>query len=172
MMRLTDCAKDGTLAYIAMGSNLGDREYYLREAVNRLAQESRIQVIAESSLYETEPVGYTEQGAFLNQVIAVRTTMTAHDLLYLLLDTERDLGRTREIRFGPRTLDLDLLLYGNDVIHTKDLIVPHPRMEERAFVLIPLTDVASRIDSERAVYYENLLMQTPGKEGVVRWKKV
>lgn len=172
MMLRSEYAGEGTLAYIAMGSNLGDREYYLREAVNRLSQEARLQVIAESMLYETEPVGYTDQGAFLNQVIVVRTTMTAHELLHLLLDTERDLGRTRDIRFGPRTLDLDLLLYGNDVIHTEDLIVPHPRMEERAFVLVPLTDVASRIDSERAVYYQDLLKHTPGKDGVVQWKKV
>lgn len=156
-------------AYIGLGTNIGDRDRHLRDAIALLAQRRGIRVQRVSAVYETDPVGYTEQPAFLNMVAVLRTDLPAEELLDELLDIERSLGRTRDIRWGPRTIDLDLLLYGNAKIKTERLDVPHPRMTERAFVLIPLLDV---IDfepfAERGALRE-LVAQTEGKDGVKRW---
>ena len=158
-----------TVAYISLGSNIGDRAYYLTEAVSRLDAHPQIQMIGSSSIYETEPVGYTDQDSFLNKVVAVCTTLTSHELLSYMLQVEIELGRTRDIRWGPRTLDLDLLLYGKEQINTADLILPHPRMEERAFVLIPLIEVMNLVDAEHAALYQSILNTCHGKEGVMLW---
>ena len=130
-------------AYIALGSNIEPTVDYLtkaRELINRLDE---IEIVDASQLYLTEPVGYTDQAAFLNQVVAVETTLSAHALLQAIQSIEQQLGRKRDIRWGPRTIDLDILLYGEAHIVTDDLIVPHPRMTERAFVLVPLSDITT-----------------------------
>ena len=131
----------GVSAYLGIGSNLGDRLENLREAVRDLARTPGIRVVRSSSVYETSPVGGPEQGDFLNAVIEIETELKPHVLLEALQRIENDLGRVRDERFGPRTLDLDLLLYGDHVIDDPDLTVPHARMHERAFVLVPLTEL-------------------------------
>jgi 2-amino-4-hydroxy-6-hydroxymethyldihydropteridine diphosphokinase len=131
-------------AYVGLGSNLGDREQTLRGAVGALAEHPRIEVVAVSSLIDTEPVGYTAQPRFLNGVAALETELSARELLELLLEVERRFGRSRENvpLQGPRTLDLDLLVYGTAEIEEPGLRVPHPRLHERGFVLEPLAEVA------------------------------
>ncbi|HEU6445363.1 MAG TPA: 2-amino-4-hydroxy-6-hydroxymethyldihydropteridine diphosphokinase [Gaiellaceae bacterium] len=130
------------LVYVALGANLGDREGTIRTALRRLDSHEQIEVERVSSLRETDPVGYEEQPPFLNGVARLRTDLEPRELLTLLLDLERDLGRTRHgPRFGPRTIDLDILLYGDRIIDEPGLRVPHPRMGERAFVLEPLAEL-------------------------------
>jgi 2-amino-4-hydroxy-6-hydroxymethyldihydropteridine diphosphokinase len=130
------------LVYVALGANLGDREGTIRTALRRLDGHEQIEVERVSSLRETDPVGYEEQPPFLNGVARLRTDLEPRELLTLLLDLERDLGRTRHgPRFGPRTIDLDILLYGDRIIDEPGLRVPHPRMGERAFVLEPLAEL-------------------------------
>jgi 2-amino-4-hydroxy-6-hydroxymethyldihydropteridine diphosphokinase len=130
-----------TVAFIGLGSNLGDREENVRAALERL---SELGPLRASTVRETDPVGLTEQPMFLNAVAEVRTDLPARELLASLLAIERDLGRDRTVeqRWGPRTIDLDLLLYGGDVIDEPGLTVPHPRLAERLFVLEPLHELA------------------------------
>jgi 2-amino-4-hydroxy-6-hydroxymethyldihydropteridine diphosphokinase len=126
-------------AFVAMGSNLGDRPQILRGALARL--EAELTVLAVSRVYETDPVGVVDQPAFLNLVVGVETTLTPENLLQLLLRIEAEFGRVRVQRWGPRTLDLDLLAYENETRAGPDLELPHPRMFERAFVTVPLREV-------------------------------
>ncbi len=128
-------------AYVALGANLGDRESSLREALSKLVSESGIELQAISRVYETAPVGYKDQPSFLNLVVRVWTQRTPLELLRRLLEIEQEMGRVRDIRFGPRIIDLDLLLVGETKMDTPELTLPHPRMGERAFVLVPLRDV-------------------------------
>ncbi len=131
-------------AYIGLGGNLDDRATYLERAVEALREESGIEVVAVSSFRETEPVGLREQPRFLNAAVAVETALSAPDLLARLLAIERSLGRQRTgPRFGPRTIDLDLLLYGQETIDEPGLTVPHPRLAERRFALEPLAELDS-----------------------------
>ena len=132
-----------TKAYVGLGANLGDREEMLQRAVELLAAEPGIEVVAVSSLRETEPVGYVDQPAFLNGACAVETELSPHDLLDRLLAIERALGRERGKgpRWGPRTIDLDLLLYGQETVEEPGLTVPHPRLSERPFALEPLVEL-------------------------------
>ncbi|SMO80607.1 2-amino-4-hydroxy-6-hydroxymethyldihydropteridine diphosphokinase [Melghirimyces algeriensis] len=129
------------IAYIGLGSNLGRRMANLEEAVDRLHHREGVHVTRLSPVYETAPVGYVNQPDFLNACAEIKTTLSPMDLLHTLLDVERELHRVRVMRWGPRTIDLDLLLYGDQIIQTEDLTVPHPRMTERPFVLIPLADL-------------------------------
>ena len=132
-----------TRAYIGLGANLGDRERTLRAAVDVLAGEEGVEVVAVSTLRETEPVGVGEQPPYLNGVAALDTTLGARELLDRLLAVEQRFGRVRVPgEHGPRTLDLDLLLYGEEVIDEPELRVPHPRLHERRFVLEPLLELA------------------------------
>ena len=131
---------DATTAYVSLGANLGDRLATLREAVRCLGDLGKVTGV--SSLYETDPVGYEEQPAFLNAVVALHTALDASSLVRALLSIEASLGRTRSFRNAPRTLDLDLLLLGDAVVATDDVHVPHPRLQERAFVLAPLVELA------------------------------
>jgi 2-amino-4-hydroxy-6-hydroxymethyldihydropteridine diphosphokinase len=132
-----------TRAYVGLGANLGDRERTLREAVDTLAAEDRIEVVAVSTLRETEPVGVGAQPLFLNGAAELETSLTARDLLDRLLAVEQRFGRVRiQDEHGPRTLDLDLLLYGDEAIEEPGLTVPHPRLHERRFVLEPLAELA------------------------------
>ena len=135
-------------AYVGLGSNLGDREQTLRAAIGALAASPSVEVVAVSSLIDTEPVGYTAQPRFLNGVAALETELSARELLELLLEVERRFGRQRDgvPPQGPRTLDLDLLVYGTAEIEEPGLRVPHPRLHERGFVLEPLAEVAPGLE--------------------------
>jgi len=129
-------------AFVGIGSNLGDREATLRRAVELLVAEEGIEVVAVSELRETEPVGPVEQGPFLNGAVCVATELPPRELLERLLAIEQRLGRVRKERFGPRTIDLDLLVYGEHVIDEPGLTIPHPRLNERRFALDPLAELA------------------------------
>jgi 2-amino-4-hydroxy-6-hydroxymethyldihydropteridine diphosphokinase len=129
-------------AYVGLGSNLGDRADTLRRALELLEAEPGIAVVAVSSLRETDPVGYVDQPPFLNAAAEVETELQPRDVLDRLLAVERTLGRVREgPRFGPRTIDLDLLLYGEESLDEPGLTVPHPRLHERRFALEPLAEL-------------------------------
>ncbi|HEX5564458.1 MAG TPA: 2-amino-4-hydroxy-6-hydroxymethyldihydropteridine diphosphokinase [Sporosarcina sp.] len=128
-------------AYLSIGSNLGDRLAILQEAVRALDSNEKMDVTSVSAVYETEPVGYTEQPNFLNIVVELQTSLDPFELLAACQSIEQSLGRVRDIRWGPRTADLDILLYNNETIVSENLTVPHPRMHERAFVLIPLLEL-------------------------------
>lgn len=158
-------------AYVALGSNINNREQYLQDAITALNQEPGIFVTGLSSIYETEPVGYVDQSAFLNMVVQIQTVIPAEDLLSKLLAIENRLGRKRDVRWGPRTIDLDLLLYGDEQLTTPDLIIPHPRMHERAFVLVPLLEVLYERQDAAFEFISANLEKLEGKEGVVLWKK-
>ena len=131
-----------TRAYVALGSNVGDRERMLWSAIHMLAFNPEVDVVAVSSFRETAPVGYLDQPDFLNAAVAIETELGSRALLDLLLSIELELGRTRDgPRLGPRTIDLDLVLYGDEVIDEPGLTVPHPRLHERRFVLEPLAEL-------------------------------
>ena len=130
------------VAYVGLGSNLGDREATIRRAVELLGEEPGIEVLRMSSLIETEPWGYTDQPRFLNGALALRTSLEPRRLLDVLLAVERTLGRTRDtVRYGPRAIDLDLLLYGQARLEEPGLTVPHPHLHEREFALVPLQEL-------------------------------
>ena len=131
-----------TPVYISMGSNLGDRVEMLRRGLDELDQLNDTQVVRLSSIYDTEPVGEVDQPRFLNAVVVIETELEPLVLLWNLLLIERRLGRVRTRKWGPRPLDLDILLYGNETIDEPGLVVPHPLMHERAFVLVPLAELA------------------------------
>ena len=132
-----------TVAYVGLGANLGDPRATIDQAVELLAAAEGVELLAVSSLRETDPVGFEDQPRFLNGGAAVETSLTAGELLAVLLGIERRLGRTREgPRFGPRIIDLDLLVYGNSVLDEPGLTVPHPRLHERRFALEPLAELA------------------------------
>ncbi|MBA2876732.1 2-amino-4-hydroxy-6-hydroxymethyldihydropteridine diphosphokinase [Thermaerobacillus caldiproteolyticus] len=159
-------------AYIALGSNVGNRLYYLREAVRKLDEHEQISVIDTSSIYETDPVGYVEQDKFLNMVIKIQTTLSPFALLEVTRKIEQELGRKREIRWGPRTLDLDILLYNRENIETEQLTIPHPRMVERAFVLVPLFELDAHIRIPNVKQHIALIIdELPDREGVRIWKQ-
>jgi 2-amino-4-hydroxy-6-hydroxymethyldihydropteridine diphosphokinase len=154
-----------TRAHVALGSNLGDRMATLDAAVRALDADEHTHVMAVSRVYETEPVGGPEQGPYLNAVAVLETDRDPHSLLGLLLLTEERLGRVRTERWGPRTADLDLILYDGPPVDSPDLTVPHPRARERAFVLVPLLDVdpyASFPDGETAAEALVRLGRVPG----------
>jgi 2-amino-4-hydroxy-6-hydroxymethyldihydropteridine diphosphokinase len=130
-------------AYIGLGANLGDRMTTLQTAIQRLQTLGSIERV--SSLYETEPVGYLEQPPFLNAVVALDTALAPAELVGALLSIERDLGRMRSFPNAPRTLDLDLLMVDNMILDTPELTLPHPRLHERAFVLVPLVEIAPEL---------------------------
>jgi len=134
-----------TKAFIGLGANLGDREAQVRRALLALAELPGTRLLAASSLYRSAPVGVVAQPDFINAVAEIETALGARALLEALLAAERRFGRRREFPGAPRTLDLDLLLYGDRVIAEPWLIVPHPRMHERAFVLAPLAEIAPDI---------------------------
>jgi 2-amino-4-hydroxy-6-hydroxymethyldihydropteridine diphosphokinase len=132
-----------TIAYIGLGANLGERGQTIAEALRRLDGDERTRVLASTEPIETDPVGYEDQPRFLNAAAAVETARSPHELLELLFAIERGLGRVRGKgpRYGPRPIDLDLLLYGSEVVDQPGLEVPHPRLHERRFVLEPLAEL-------------------------------
>ena len=156
-------------AYVALGSNLGDREAHLASAVAALRRSRGVRSVELSPVYETEPVGPPPQGRYLNAVARLLTALGPRALLLRLLEIEREAGRERgPVRDRPRTLDLDLLLYGTCTVALPDLEVPHPRLHERAFVLAPLRDLAP--DLVHPVLGETVraLADRVGRCGVVR----
>ncbi|BBI30689.1 2-amino-4-hydroxy-6-hydroxymethyldihydropteridine diphosphokinase [Cohnella abietis] len=131
-------------AYVALGANLGERESSLTEAIRRLQADSELEVYRISAVYETAPVGYTDQPSFLNMAVSLGTELDPVTLLRRLLAIEQEMGRVRDIRWGPRNIDLDLLVFGEVSMETPELILPHPRMGQRAFVLVPLKEIWSQ----------------------------
>lgn len=127
--------------YIGIGSNLGDPRKNCRQAIERINAHPDITVTTRSSLYETEPLGLKEQGWFVNAVVAARTTLPPRDLLQALLVIEKEMGRVRRQKWGPRLIDLDLLYYGDQRICSDNLEVPHPEVHRRKFVLVPLNEI-------------------------------
>ncbi len=132
----------GARAYLSLGSNLGDREQALSLAVKSLARTAGITVLRVADILETEPVGYAAQGRFLNTAVEIETTLSPYALLNAVQQIEQAAGRVRTVRFGPRTLDIDILLYADICMAEADLVIPHPRMHEREFVLAPLAQIA------------------------------
>jgi len=130
-------------AYLCLGSNLGDREENLTQALSLLSQEVKLERV--SSIYETAPVGYKEQPFFLNLVCRIITNLNPWELLRLAKNMENSMGRIPSFPNSPRPIDIDILFYDNQIIKTKDLTVPHPRLAERAFVLIPLAEIAPEL---------------------------
>ncbi|GAA0439497.1 2-amino-4-hydroxy-6-hydroxymethyldihydropteridine diphosphokinase [Lentibacillus halophilus] len=131
--------------YIALGSNVEPKDNYLKEALHLLREHPQVRIIQLSSIYQTAPVGYTNQPDFLNMVIEAETSLSPLVLLEACQRIEHQLERKRDIRFGPRTIDLDILVYNQENRQTEQLTLPHPRMHKRAFVLIPLNEIAPEL---------------------------
>lgn len=147
-------------SYLSLGSNMGNRLDMLKQAVRLLMNHPSVEVTGISSLYETDPVGFTDQEPFLNMVVRLETPLPALELLDICQEIERKLNRERLVRWGPRTIDLDILIYNRDNVESERLTVPHPRMHERAFVLIPLLEVNPALEN----------MPEPPEQGVRLWK--
>jgi 2-amino-4-hydroxy-6-hydroxymethyldihydropteridine diphosphokinase len=158
------------IAYLSLGSNMGDRKHHLRHAVERLEQLGRVTAV--SSLYETEPVEFTDQAWFLNCAVALDTTKTPKELMAALLGLEQESGRQRTQRKGPRTIDIDILLFGETVLHAPSLTIPHPAMHARRFVLEPLAEIApeARHPLLKKTIRE-LLAELPPGQAVRKFKK-
>jgi 2-amino-4-hydroxy-6-hydroxymethyldihydropteridine diphosphokinase len=129
------------IVYLALGTNLGDRLFNLRAAIDALAP--TVRVLAESHIYETPPWGYVDQPLFLNMALKAETELSPHALLAHLKGIESRLGRAPTFRYGPRQIDIDILFYDDLILDEAGLVIPHPRLHERAFVLVPLADLAS-----------------------------
>jgi 2-amino-4-hydroxy-6-hydroxymethyldihydropteridine diphosphokinase len=131
--------------FIALGSNVGDREQYISKAIGLLGVESKISMINQSTCIETDPVGPIAQGLFLNCVIEISTSLSPKSLLAVCLAIEEKLGRIRTERWGPRTIDLDIVMFGSLVIDDSQLTIPHPELLNRTFVLIPLAEISPQV---------------------------
>ncbi|MFD2617472.1 2-amino-4-hydroxy-6-hydroxymethyldihydropteridine diphosphokinase [Terrilactibacillus laevilacticus] len=161
-----------SIAYIGLGSNMGNRIDYLQKACVSMNQLSNVKIVNCSSIYETAPYGPVKQADFLNMVAKIETSLSAIDLLHQLQQIELSLNRKREIHWGPRTIDLDILLYNQENIEMEDLIVPHPEISKRLFVLVPLLDLdpnltITKIDRTVSELYK----ERKEDEGVRLWKR-
>ncbi|MFD1021169.1 2-amino-4-hydroxy-6-hydroxymethyldihydropteridine diphosphokinase [Thalassobacillus hwangdonensis] len=161
-------------AYIALGSNINPRDEYLEAGIKELQHHPEVSITKRSRIYETAPVGYTEQNDFLNMVIQVKTSLPALNLLDLCQSIEHELGRKRMIKWGPRTIDLDILMYNQEHIDTERLKIPHPSMHERAFVMVPLAELDPEayipaVDTTAQAVLNTLPNQEI--EGVIPWQK-
>jgi 2-amino-4-hydroxy-6-hydroxymethyldihydropteridine diphosphokinase len=153
-----------TAAYIGIGSNVGDRTAFVRRAVAELDGVSEITVLANSSLYETSPIGGPPQRSFVNMVTRIDTTLPPHDLLEAVKNIEVRLGRDPNgIRWGPRVVDLDILTYGDEKLNEPDLEIPHPRIAERRFVLVPLLEIEPEASDPWGKRYSDWLDQAEGE---------
>ncbi|MDD3852240.1 MAG: 2-amino-4-hydroxy-6-hydroxymethyldihydropteridine diphosphokinase [Syntrophomonadaceae bacterium] len=152
--------------YIGLGSNMGCKRRNIETAIEYITKIPGVNLVKKSSLYETEPWGKTDQDKFLNQVIMIETDSGADELLDRLLETEIKMGRQRFEKWGPRVIDLDILLYGNQVIRTERLRVPHPHMRERLFVLIPLQEIGTELRfPDDGVTIEEVLSRVLARDG-------
>jgi 2-amino-4-hydroxy-6-hydroxymethyldihydropteridine diphosphokinase len=143
---LSGPSEAGTVAWLGLGGNIGDPSAAMAAALRALDADPRVEILAVSSLYRTPPWGVTDQPDFLNAVASVRTELGARELLDLCLDIEKSLKRVREMRWGPRLIDIDVLVFGEARIDEEGLHVPHPRMLERAFVMLPLAEIAPELE--------------------------
>lgn len=157
-----------TRAYLSLGSNQGDCLALLREAEAQLDATPGIRVVARSSVYETEPVGLVDQPWFLNRVLAVETTLDPHSLLDVVQQVETSLGRNRTVRWGPRTIDIDLLLYGIETVVSQRLTIPHPELANRRFVLVPLAEIDSLLRFPDGRTIQDLLQALGEAQPVIR----
>ena len=132
-------------AFLSLGSNMGDRLEYLSKAIDKIAEIQGCNILNKSRVYETEPWGYENQEAFLNLCISIETSLSPYELLESLQTIELELDRVRKIHWGPRTIDIDILLFDDIICEDDKLTIPHPRMRERAFVLIPLYDIEKNL---------------------------
>ncbi|MCK5553253.1 MAG: 2-amino-4-hydroxy-6-hydroxymethyldihydropteridine diphosphokinase [Deltaproteobacteria bacterium] len=132
----------GNIAFIGIGSNVGDKIKNCGQAIAEISQLRQNRLITQSSLYKTEPLGYTQQDWFINCVIEIETSFTAHELFHLLKDLELSMGRKRTFKWGPRVIDLDILFFNDEAIQSEELTIPHPEIQRRAFVLVPLCEIA------------------------------
>lgn len=153
--------------YIALGTNLGDRPANLRAALRALP--TAVTIIEESPVYETPPWGYKDQPAFLNMVIKAETDLEPESLLKYLKQLEAELGREQNFRWGPRLIDLDILFYDDLAIDTPPLVIPHPRLHERAFVLVPLMDIAPNFVHPKIQKQINELASEIDTQGITRY---
>lgn len=160
------------ISYIALGTNIEPREDYLNKALKELSQTDGITITKQSTVFETAPVGITDQNEFLNMVIEVETSLAPVVLLEACQSIEQALGRKRSIKNGPRTIDLDILVYNQEYRETSRLTLPHPRMHERAFVLVPLNEIApDLVIAEKSLRVKDFLKSLPvnEKKGVCKW---
>ena len=160
------------VVYLSIGTNMGEREQNLKLAVKLLTETDGVTVEAVSSIYETAPIGFVDQASFLNIAVRLTTNLSSADMLKVCQGIEQEFGRVREYRWGPRIIDLDILLYNHENIETESLIVPHERMFERAFVLVPLVEISDQATEQLRSAHEALATMDIQKEGVVQWKKV
>ena len=159
-----------TIAYLGLGSNLGPRLNLLKTAVGELASLPQTEVLSLSSLYETEPVGVKDQPWFLNLVLVLHTAIPPEELLHRLKGIEGQMGREGGRRWGPRPIDLDILLYGDLILDSPRLVIPHPRMHQRSFVLLPLAELAPQLVHPVLGKRIGKLAEGLSPQEVVRWK--
>lgn len=158
------------IAYLSLGSNLGNRQRNLKQALRLLSLQVKIDKL--SSIYETEPVGYQEQPPFLNTVCQVSTNLSPYELLHLAKDIERQLGRKPSFANAPRPIDIDILIYNNKVVQAGELTIPHPRLVERAFVLVPLAEISPElVHPEKGRTISELLNNLESVGGVQKWSE-
>jgi 2-amino-4-hydroxy-6-hydroxymethyldihydropteridine diphosphokinase len=157
---------------IGLGSNIGEREINIKTAIYELHKHTEISIAKISSLYETKPVGIVDQPNFLNAVISINTILKPCDLLKVCLDTECRMGRVRYQRWGPRNIDIDILIYHNLVIQDEVLQIPHPRLHERSFVLVPIEEITRDMPVYQGLTPAELLEKMEDRNDVVLYKRM